>query len=110
MVPIIQKLNKFFYKTSDCCEGHIEDKENFTCGYVVFEANWDDKTYLKLLELLPISLEIYRKDITTETEPFIIRYEIKIYCKDQIKYGDTFINDLNNFIDLFINWDIERRQ
>lgn len=94
MVDIIQYLNNNHYNTKFCCEGHMSDINNYDYPYLVFSCDWDDKTYMDILNKLPESWEMYLKD-TREGYGFF--REFSLYCRNPIKY-ENYLEDLKELI------------
>lgn len=96
-VKIIQYLNSADYITKFCCEGHhIKDEYNYDNPYLIFLCNWDDKTYYKLLDYLPESWQMWKRNISKGEYRFY-QEEILLRCTNYYKYPDC-MKDLEDYI------------
>ena len=96
-VDIIQYLNNNGYRTTVCCSGHKIDTNNYDYPYLIFICDWDDRTYLEMINKLPESWEIFK---TTLSKPLHYTYnsEVRLYCRDLLKYKETYMDDLKEYI------------
>jgi hypothetical protein len=98
MVDIIQYLNNNGYNTEFCCEGHkFIDENNYDVPYLTFYCTWDDKTYLKMVRHLPESWQIYKTSLS-KPHDYCYESEIRLYCKHPLKYKETYLKDLKEYI------------
>jgi hypothetical protein len=101
MVDIIQYMNQYLhYETLFCCEGHGPHDD----AYLIFQCNWDDVTYSKILEYVPKDWEIFRTSLSRpQIDMRSTKCEIAIHSKmivdeeDNIKYINN-IESLREFI------------
>ena len=66
---------------------------------MIFYCEWDDKTYLSMLDKLPESWEMFKTDLNKPGN-YGFYNEFRLYCRNPIKYPD-YLNDLKKFIDEF---------
>jgi len=96
MVDIIQYLNSIGYNTIYSCEGHIKDNDNFDYPYLIFECEWDDKIYYKMIVNCPESWEIFKSDLSKPND-YTFNNEFRLYCRNPIKYSH-YLQDLKDYI------------
>ena len=114
IVDIIQYINQHLhYETLFSCEGHGPHDD----AYLIFQCNWDDITYNKILEYFPKDWEIIRTslsrpqiDIRSSKCEIAIHSKIIVDEKDNIEYINN-IESLREFIKMIpVNKFYMRRQ
>lgn len=100
-VDIIKFLNENGYETKLCCEGHYRSDTDFDSPYLIFECSWGEYEIFKTVQHIPNYWKMYTKKIFFDNDGVYETTRVELYCRDYLKYKDTAMDDLREFIKYF---------